>query len=288
MKITDNFIQIPSTLTFTSRTSNEFEGKYNQHSKVFTEISRMENELISKGVGQKIRYLNGYSVAAAKEATFLVEGGPEVNWRESLICNHTQLNNRSRASINISQFLLGVLPSSAIYMTEQTTPLWRWMSGVYKNTIGSEYVNNANLGLELNGIRNEDITKLSFENNTFDFLMSFDVLEHVPNYKKALSEIHRITKDGGKTLLTFPFRAIGTTLTRAIVENDGNIKHIMPPEYHGDPINPENGILCYYHFGHDIIAEMLEIGFKDAYVLWFWSASNGNLGGMQPYVIGIK
>jgi hypothetical protein len=29
------------------------------------------------------------------------------------------------------------------------------------------------------------------------------------------------------------------TIERAIVEENGNIKHLLPPEYHGDPIRGE-------------------------------------------------
>lgn len=46
-----------------------------------------------------------------------------------------------------------------------------------------------------------DLTKLPFENNYFDFGYSLGVLHHIPNIKKALSEIHRVLKPNAGFLL---------------------------------------------------------------------------------------
>jgi SAM-dependent methyltransferase len=43
-----------------------------------------------------------------------------------------------------------------------------------------------------------------FENNTFDFLICSHVLEHVPDDRKAMSEIYRILKKGGKGIVMVP------------------------------------------------------------------------------------
>lgn len=37
---------------------------------------------------------------------------------------------------------------------------------------------------------------MDFENNFFDLIYSFHALEHIPDYNKALSEIHRVLKPG--------------------------------------------------------------------------------------------
>ncbi len=49
-----------------------------------------------------------------------------------------------------------------------------------------------------------DITKLPLKNNSVDVIFCSEVLEHVPNYKKALKECARVLKDKGALILTVP------------------------------------------------------------------------------------
>ncbi len=44
------------------------------------------------------------------------------------------------------------------------------------------------------------------EDNTFDFAVTFQVIEHIKDDKAFISEIHRVLKPGGKLLLTTPNR----------------------------------------------------------------------------------
>jgi len=50
----------------------------------------------------------------------------------------------------------------------------------------------------------EDGERVSFEDNFFDIVISYQVLEHVSNQKKYLSEAHRILKPGGLIYLAVP------------------------------------------------------------------------------------
>ena len=55
------------------------------------------------------------------------------------------------------------------------------------------------------GIRNEDLTQLTYQNGEFDIAVCLEVLEHVPEYGKALSEIYRVLKESGTAIITVPF-----------------------------------------------------------------------------------
>jgi len=46
-------------------------------------------------------------------------------------------------------------------------------------------------------MHNEDLTKLSFKDNSFDAILCYHVLEHIEDDKRAISELYRVLKPGG-------------------------------------------------------------------------------------------
>ena len=52
--------------------------------------------------------------------------------------------------------------------------------------------------------RVSDACSLPYEDSFFDVVVSFDVLEHIKNDHKAVSEIHRVLKKGGALVFTVP------------------------------------------------------------------------------------
>ncbi len=46
-----------------------------------------------------------------------------------------------------------------------------------------------------------DVQKLDFPDNFFDYIICFDLLEHVPNMKRTLNEFSRILKPKGRLIL---------------------------------------------------------------------------------------
>jgi SAM-dependent methyltransferase len=50
-----------------------------------------------------------------------------------------------------------------------------------------------------------DIEKLPFKDNSIDYVVNVAVLEHVPHPDRAIKEIHRILKPGGKLYCFIPF-----------------------------------------------------------------------------------
>ncbi len=107
-------------------------------------------------------------------------GGLIPNWREQLACERCGLPNRVRASVHLFDMLApkGV---GSIYLTEQLTPLFALMKERFGDRVtGSEYLGAVcALGETHEGVRNEDLTRLSFADEFFDHVLSFDVLEHV-------------------------------------------------------------------------------------------------------------
>jgi len=53
-------------------------------------------------------------------------------------------------------------------------------------------------------MRKEDITNLSFKNDSFDVIICMHVFEHIDDDRKAMEEVFRVLKTGGKALLDVP------------------------------------------------------------------------------------
>jgi len=55
-------------------------------------------------------------------------------------------------------------------------------------------------------LRQGDATQLEFADRSFDFVYSFHVLEHIPNYAQALVEMRRVLEEGGSYCVGTPNR----------------------------------------------------------------------------------
>lgn len=157
--------------------------------------------------------------------------GRRVNWRERIVCPSCRLNNRLRLSVQILERLVEDTRPS-IYLTEQVTPLASYIATRFPSATMSEYLGTEFSAGEVDarGIRHENVTSLSFEDETFDFILSFDVLEHVPNYRAALAELFRVLKPSGRILISVPFGLLtDRNIVRARVNADGRIEYLLPP-----------------------------------------------------------
>jgi ubiquinone/menaquinone biosynthesis C-methylase UbiE len=54
-----------------------------------------------------------------------------------------------------------------------------------------------------------DAQNLKYDNNSFDEVLLLEVLEHLPDYRKALTETVRVLRPGGKLHVSIPYRRIG-------------------------------------------------------------------------------
>lgn len=110
----------------------------------------------------------------------------------------------------------------------------------------------------------QDLQATSFLDCSFDIIITEYVLEHIPDPLKAFEEIKRILKIGGFHFATIPVDWGNPSRARAVIE-DGETRHLMEPEYHGDPILSE-GILEFTEFGFDLSEKYCSlIGKTDVY-----------------------
>ncbi len=262
-------------------------------------LRNIETKLQNKLESNEKFFFDAFSWTAQEESQFLVDlqfsNQNKINFRERLVCNKTLLNNRIRGCIHILESYFKAQSNDSIYITEQFSLLARWMEKKYQNLYLSEYMNDCSwrtkIMLHLQNfprlINHQDLTKLTFTNNNFDYILSFDCLEHIPDYKSALKEIYRTLKLGGTLLFSVPFDINSKKhLIRASIEND-EIKHHYEPEYHGNPVS-NKGCLSFYTFGWEILEELRYTGFKEAYLLLYWSEKYAYLGGEQILICAEK
>lgn len=229
----------------------------------------------------------GYCTVCRQHSHFTYDwsfsNGREINWREHLVCKTCGLNNRLRLMWT-EVFSAPQRCAADIYLTEHLTPLASKLKRECRKLVTSEFLGADVPRGKVNkqGIRNEDITCLTFADSSFDLVLSFDVLEHVPEYRRALLEVYRVLRRDGLLVLSVPFALISqSNIVRARVLRSGQVEHLLPPEFHGDPVDPEKGVLCFYHFGWELLDDIRSFGFRDVWLTLHWSSDHAHIGNEQ-------
>jgi len=109
-------------------------------------------------------------------------------------------------------------------------------------------------------IQHQDIEALTFEHESFDMVITSDILEHVKNPKRAFKEIARVLRQGGLHIFTVPMQdpLPLKSLTRVSVTETEEI-HLLPAHYHGNGKSGKS--LVYTDFGVDIVMMLSDGGF---------------------------
>jgi SAM-dependent methyltransferase len=114
------------------------------------------------------------------------------------------------------------------------------------------------IGTLRSGIRCEDLERQTFKDVSFDVVITQDVMEHVFDPAAVYREVYRTLRPGGLYIHTTP---IYKTLTQSVccAERlaDGSIRHLMEPEYHGNPIDG-SGSLVTFRWGYDFPDKIAE------------------------------
>lgn len=217
--------------------------------------------------------LTSHCVLCQRSTTFSGLSAP-LQFREGIICTSCGCNARQRAAAAVLLDALSGTVSARVYITEQASEVFPALRKRVARLVGSEFTTSWRKRLRLSlwllrhhglltWVRHEDVTALRFDDGSLDGVVTLDVLEHVFDYEQALREFARVLKPGGVLVLTVPFYERQLENRRiASIGADGKTEYIGEPEFHGDPLS--GGVLCFHHFGWELLATLRAAGFSDA------------------------
>lgn len=118
-------------------------------------------------------------------------------------------------------------------------------------------------------VTNQNLECLTFPDNSFDIVITSDVMEHVRLDEPAYLEIRRVLRPGGFYVFTVPhFRNARESIVRVAVPEPSDPSkdlYLMEKEYHGDINSAEGTALSYRAYGTEIDDKLRELGFTVDY-----------------------
>lgn len=242
-------------------TKKEFDS-FLKSNKMTYKIDNSINKLLSITFNEDVELYEyrGYCSVCNKEVLF-TNNSIFTCHTEGMVCPSCHLNSRLRLMYNLVKEKYST--EKKVYICEYVTDFFNQLKSFIPDIVGSEYLEENDKRREY--IHHEDVENLTFDNSSFDIVISNDVLEHVFDYKKAFKETARVLKDGGVFLFHIPFYNHEKTIIRA-KKNEKGIKFLEEPIYHGNPVS-NKGALWINDFGWDIFNELKEAGFKDSYLI---------------------
>ncbi len=245
-------------------------------------------------------HLPGYCNICGRPTVFKVH---DPNFRDTVNCGNCASSNRQR---QIAAVLLSSLPHGAstdsrfakvsdiptetvVWIAETTMALHDTLSRhLGKNCISSEFLDpSLTSGESRDGVLHVDMQQTHFEDSSLDFILSSDVMEHVPWTMKALKETFRVLKPGGCHIFTAPFyQHRFKNEQRAVMADNGEPEHLRRPWYHEDPLRAE-GALVFTVFAPELLCQLEEIGFG-ARLCQLYSPLHGILGNNGIVVVARK
>jgi len=194
----------------------------------------------------------GWCPLCEKEVTF----SSEQKWfRDHLLCSSCGSIPRERALMHIIKMYY---PNYRELTIHESSPGNRGTSPKLRNECpnysGSHFYSDMKIGEyhPVQKYQNQNLEKLTFDDESFDLFITQDVMEHIFNPEKAFREIARVLKPGGAHIFTVPIINKGKqSECWASLDDNGKIVHHHEPEYHGNPID-KKGSLVTMHWGYDL------------------------------------
>ena len=195
----------------------------------------------------RYKHNSGYCNICESDTVFFEFG----KWlRDNYKCWYCGSIPRNRALVNTMNTFYPSWKDLNIHESSPGGPVSEYLRRKAKLYSSSHYYEDIPRGFYRGAHRSEDLTRLTFADNSFDLFITSDVFEHVFNPGKAFEEIARVLKPGGAHIFTMPwYPGLNNSQERAILK-DGKIEYLQEAVYHGNPID-DNGSLVTYDWGQD-------------------------------------
>lgn len=238
-------------------------------------------------------FIKGFCNVIGEEVEFRISSSD--NLREDVVAEGFGTINRHRQAVCALSLSIFAHPHATlaeiaayinthqlkVYVAEAHSPFGRFLREYLElgALVCSEYFGAEHRsGDVVNEVLHQDLQRTSFADETFDIVLTFDVFEHIPDAPAAEREVVRILKAGGIYCFTVPFMPESEhDLILAELDETGELKHYAEPQYHGDPLRQDEGILVYRLFSYnDLKRRFEELGCSFT-TYRFWSKALGIL-----------
>ena len=157
--------------------------------------------------------------------------------------------------------LVPLLGGVTILDTDAFSPIAKIMKGTPGYILSSYMPGQPPGPMAGQDVYNVDLQAICFGDQTFDIILSTDVMEHVRDFDRANREIQRVLKPGGVHVFTVPFADPAAT-TRILIDTSGDEDvYLEPPQLHGDD-HFNGGIPAYRIYGLDLVDNLKVLGFE--------------------------
>jgi SAM-dependent methyltransferase len=204
--------------------------------------------------------VDGFCPVCEQQSTFAAQDP----WlRDHFLCLSCGSQPRERALFSVLTQLRPDWRGLKIHESSPGTAASRRLADQAKGYLASQYDPSIPWGSKhpSGGWRAEDLEAQTFKDESFDLVVTQDVMEHVFAPDLAVTEIARTLKPGGMHICTVPIvNKEKPSVRRARRRADGSVENLLEPVYHGNPMDP-NGSLVTVDWGYDIAA--------------YWDAASG-------------
>ena len=211
--------------------------------KIVTKITYLASTARAYALSRKNR---GYCHCCRSRTVFLITG----DWlRDQYICSKCKSIPRQRHV----QYILDLIdPDWTSKRIHESSPSNDYISRHASNYSSSQFLSDVEFGtLSPRGARSENLEQLTFPSDSFEIFITQDVFEHIFDPERASKEIARVLSPGGMHIFTAPkYRDLRKSFRRAIMLEDGSIRHTHEPEYHGNPVGDGKSLVTW-RYGND-------------------------------------
>jgi hypothetical protein len=184
-----------------------------------------------------------------EESTLFRSYGP---WhRDELLCSRCRSIPRHRAILAVLSMVRPDWRNLRLWEVAPAGPASRKLRTECARYVGTHYRPGVAPGTVVKGHRCEDLERPTFDDGSFDIVVSSDVLEHIVDVDAAHAQIARVLADGGVHVWTAPQHQDLEHSRPRVRRSPRGLERLEPAEYHGDPVS-RDGALVTFDWGRDL------------------------------------